>query len=136
MAYIKYKEMTRYYNFSKELNLNELPKDVYAYIEKDEQILIAYSSGANVFLLTSSKIIIYDVTGFIVEKETVHFFPFITVSSTAIELRGTHSAILLTMESGYQVRLNFKITDKQEQERFRRIYMYMVDVISKKRVSA
>lgn len=134
MAYIKYKELTKYYNFSKELDLKELPRDVYAYIENGEEILIAYSTNNDMFLLTTFKLIIIDVSGFLFQKQKIHFFPFLSISSTAIEFSEGRSSIFLSMDSGYQVQLNFVKMTKEEQNKIRSVYMNMVEIISKKRV--
>lgn len=134
MAYIKYKELTKYYNFSKELKLNELPEYVYSYIETGEEILIAYSTHNDIFLLTTYKLIIFDTDDLNKEKQRIHFFPHISVSSTAIEFNKNKSSIFLTMDSGYQVQLNFIKMTKEEQEKIRKVYMTMIEVISKKRI--
>ena len=134
MAYIKYKEITRYFNFRRELSREEIPKKVYSYIEANEEILIVYSTGNSIFCLTSLKLIIFDVRGIIELKETVHFFPFVSISSTAIEYVGSRVAILLSMDSGYQVRLNFVKMSEEEKRKIRSVYMDMVEAISRKRV--
>lgn len=131
MAYIKYKELTKYYNFSKKIELNELPQKAYTYIESDEQILIAYSTYNDLFLLTTNKIIVFDVSGVIEGIEKIHFFPFKTTSSTAIEFTKGKCSIYLSMDSGYQVQLNFvKLTEK-EQEEIKVAHARLVSTISK-----
>lgn len=134
MAYIKYKELTKYYNFSRELDLRELPRDVYAYIENGEEILIAYSTNNDMFLLTTFKLIIIDSGGFLSLKQRIHFFPFLSISSTAIEFANGRASIFLSMDSGYQVQLNFVKMTKEDQNKIRSVYMNMVESISKKRV--
>lgn len=134
MAYIKYKELTKYYNFSKELDLKELPEDTYAYIENGEEILIAYSTYNDIFLLTTNKIIVFDVSGVVEQKQKIHFFPFMSISSTAIEFCTGKVSIFLSMDSGYQVQLNFVKMAKEDQLKIRTVYMTMVEAISKKRV--
>lgn len=134
MAYIKYKELTKYYNFSKELNIKELPNEVYSYIENGEEILIAYSTFNDMFLLTTYKLIIIDVYGIITKKKRVHFFPFLSISSSAIELSRKKASIFLSMDSGYQVQLNFVNLSNEEQAKIKSVYMSMVEKVSKKRV--
>lgn len=134
MAYIKYKELTKYYNFSKELDLRELPEETYAYIENGEDILIAYSTYNDMFLLTTNKIIIFDVSGVVEQRQKIHFFPFMSISSTAIEFTPGKSSIFLSMDSGYQVQLNFVKMTEEDQHKIRTVYMTMVEAISKKRV--
>lgn len=134
MAYIKYKELTKYYNFSKELDINKLPNEVYAYIESDEQIKIAYSTYNDIFLLTNIKLIIIDVSGISEQVKKIHFFPFVSISSTAIEFSKGKFSIFLSMDSGYQVHLNFVKMTAEDQLKIRNVYMQMVETISKKRV--
>ena len=45
MAYIKYKELTKYFNFSKELDVGNLPTYVTDYLKKDEVIIKAYKTS-------------------------------------------------------------------------------------------
>lgn len=134
MAYIKYKELTKYYNFSNELEIKDIPEYVYSYIEDGEQILIAYSTYDDMFLLTNNKLIVIDTSGLIFKRQKVHFFPFVTISSTAIEFSRGKAAIHLSMDSGYQVRLNFVKLSREEQEKIKRVYMNMIKTISTKRV--
>ena len=42
MAYIKYKEIKKYFNFSSVLDKSKLPKYVKDYVFDDEKILVAY----------------------------------------------------------------------------------------------
>lgn len=132
MAYIKYKELTKYYNFSNELEIKDIPSYVYTYILEGEQILIAYSTYDDMFLLTTNKLVVIDVSGIFSKKQKIHFFPFVTISSTAIEFARGKAAIHLSMDSGYQVRLNFVKLTKEEQEKIKKVYMNMIKVISRK----
>ena len=58
MAYIKYKELA-YCKFSKKIDIKELPKFVFDYVDQDEQIWCSYSSFRKKLLLTDRKIIIF-----------------------------------------------------------------------------
>lgn len=131
MAYIKYKELTKYYNFSKKLELNEIPKKVTDYIELGEEILIAYSTYNDIFVLTNYKIMIFDVSGLVDQNEKIHFFPFMTTSSTAIEFTKGKTIIYLSMDSGYQVQLNFVKLTKEEQQEIKIAHMKLVSAISR-----
>ena len=134
MAYIKYKELTKYYNFSKELDLKDIPRDIYSYTQNGEEVLIAYSTFNDMFLLTNYKLIVVDTSGLINKRQKIHFFPFNRISSSAIEFSKGKAAIHLSMDSGYQVRLNFVKLTKEEQERIKKVYMNMIKTISTKRV--
>ena len=133
MAYIKYKELTKYYNFSKELKINEIPEKVFLYIEPNEEILLAYSTYNDTFIMTNLKIMVFDVSGITDSIEKIHFFPFSTISSTAIEMAKGKSSIYLSMDSGYQVQLNFVKMVEEEHIRMKKAHMKMVSEISKPR---
>ena len=133
MAYIKYKELTKYYHFSEELDVTKLPEYTYNFIEDNEALLLAYADGINMFIFTSRKLIVFEVNT-LLNKHKVHFFPYNHISSTAIETIPGRLAIYLSMDSGYQVRLNFVKLTKEEQEKIKRVYMRMIKTISTKRV--
>ena len=42
MAYIKYKELTKYFDFSKHIKTGDLPWYIYDYVYDDEEILVSY----------------------------------------------------------------------------------------------
>lgn len=61
----------------------------------------------------------------------IHFLPYKNISSTAILFKSNSVSILLTMDSGYQLRLNYVRMDASEKERIRKIYYKMVESIGK-----
>lgn len=133
MAYIKYKELTKYYNFSKKVSLNELPEKAYTYLDNEEKILMAYSTYNDLFLMTSTKIIVFDVSGVTDNIEKIHFFPFKNTSSTAIEFTKGKCSIYLSMDSGYQVQLNFVKMTEEEQKEMQLSHRMLVMAISNMR---
>ena len=132
MAYIKYKEMTQYFDFNRELDIKNLPDYVMEYIEEDEEIYVAYATVRDKFVMTNKKIILFDVRGISGACKRIHFFPFSSISSTAIEFNTNKVAILLSMDSGYQLRLNFVKMLAQDKTKIREFYMEMVKKISDK----
>lgn len=132
MAYIKYKELTQYFNFYKELDLKELPNYVTDYLEDGEVPYIAYGTYRDKFVLTDRKIILFDVRGISGKCKRIHFFPFVSISSTALEFKPNQVAILLSMDSGYQLRLNFVKMLAKDKTKIRSVYMHLIHRISKK----
>ena len=128
MAYIKYKELTGYFNFSEEMDLGNLPQYVIDYISPGESVVAGYATTDDKFVLTTKKILLFDVRSF-GRRKTIHIFPFNSISSSALEFKTNSSAILLSMDSGYQVRLNFVKMDPQDKARFRKFYMVLVNFI-------
>lgn len=134
MAYIKYKELTQYFNFYKELDIQNLPNYVTDYIEDGETPYVAYGTVRDKFVLTDYKIILFDVRGFRGKSKRIHFFPLLSISSTALEFRPNQVSILLSMDSGYQLRLNFVKMLAQDKTKIRSIYMHLIHCISQKKL--
>ncbi|MCM1370879.1 MAG: PH domain-containing protein [Clostridium sp.] len=129
MAYIKYKELTQYFNFYKELDINNLPNYVLEYIDSDEKILIAYETIRDKFVLTEHKIILFDVRGVLGKNKRIHFFPVASISSAALDFKPKKMSLLLSLDSGYQLRLNFVNMNPNDKVKMR---MFFTNVINKK----
>ncbi len=134
MAYIKYKELTQYFNFYKELDIQQLPNYVTDYLEEGEVPYVAYGTIRDKFVLTDRKIILFDVRGFRGKCKRIHFFPLLSISSTALEFKANQVAILLSMDSGYQLRLNFVKMLAEDKTKIRSVYMHLIHCISEKRI--
>ena len=134
MAYIKYKELTQYFNFYKELDIHKLPHYVTDYLEEGETPYVAYGTARDKFVLTDRKIILFDVRGISGKCKRIHFFPLLSISSTALEFKTNQVAILLSMDSGYQLRLNFVKMLAQDKTKIRSVYMHLIHRISEKHV--
>ena len=128
MAYIKYKELTEYFNFHQELDINNLPDYVKDYLSPKEEVFVAYATNNDKFVLTNKKILIFDVKG-ITGTKKIHIFPFKSISSSAIEFKANKTAILVTMDSGYQLRLNFVQMNPKDKRKFRQVYMILANNI-------
>ena len=131
MAYMKYKELTKYFNFSEELDLNNLPEYVTDFVTNGEKVLVGYATSKDKFIMTTKKIVLFEVSG-LESMKKIHFLPFNHISSSAIEFKPSKAAILLSMDSGYQLRLNFVDMTPDDKRKFRKVYMFLVDHITHK----
>lgn len=116
MAYIKYKELTKYFNFNTRLEIESLPKYVLDYVDKDEKIIGAYKTSRDKSVFTDKRMILFDVTPF-TKKKKVHIIPYKAIDTGSIEYDVGTVALLLSFTSGYQLRLNFvkmSAADKSE----------------------
>lgn len=132
MAYIKYKELTQYFNFYKKLDLNHLPSYINDYLEDKEVINAVYSTYRDKCVFTDKKIILFDQKGLFGKTKKIHFFPYKSISSSAIEYKETQTAILLSMDSGYQLRLNFVKMTPSDKSELRKIYFKMIEKVENK----
>ncbi len=128
MAYIKYKELAGSYGFYKELDIKNLAKYVIDYTSEGEKFVAAYSTMRDVCLFTDRKIVIYDVIG-LGKTKKIHFIPYHNVSSSAILFHTTTATILLTMNSGYQLKLTFRKLKAEDKTKIRKIYYHMIEKI-------
>ena len=60
MAYVKYKELTKYFNFNKEIDKDNLPKYVLDYVDDGEVIYKAYKTMSDRGIFTDSRMILFD----------------------------------------------------------------------------
>lgn len=132
MAYIKYKELTQYFNFYKQLDIDNLPSYVTDYISENEQILIAYGTVRDKFILTNNKIILFDVRGITGKNKRIHFFPVSSISSGALDFKSQGMGLLLSLDSGYQLRLNFVNMTPADKTKMRTVFTKIVNEICHK----
>lgn len=131
MSYIKYKELA-YCNFSKKIDIKDLPAFVFDYVEKDETIWCSYTSMRKKLVLTDKKIIIFVQTGILGKTKKIHFFPYVNISSSAIEYRNSSTSLLFSMDSGYQLTITIHNTDAAAKTEIRQTYFKLIDQIDDK----
>ena len=81
MAYLKFKELTQYFNFYKELDINDLPTYVTDYVDKGETIEAVYSTLRDKCLFTDHKIVL-----FLIKALILTFNCFVVSSKTSSSL--------------------------------------------------
>ena len=131
MAYIKYKELTKYFNFNEEIDPKYVPPYVKDYVSEGEHIYAAYKTKRDKAVFTDKSMILFDVLYFFGLSKKIHVIPYKSISSSAVVFYGTTGAILLSMDSGYQVRLNFVGLSPKEKTRLRLLYCHIMDKVKK-----
>ena len=127
MAYIKYKELTKYFNFRKEVEVDSLPNYVKDYVFDNETIKAAYKTSKDKGIFTNKRIILFDIQKFGIEK-TIHSIPYESISSIAVTFTKVSSALIFSMDSGYQIKLKFVNMSEEAKKNLRILYS---DVITK-----
>ena len=128
MAYIRYKELTKYFNFSKEIDPNELPTYVTDYLDDKEKVYKAYKTTRDKAVFTDQRMILFDVTPLSSQKK-VHYIPYKSISSGAVLFKLTSGAILLSFDSGYQLKLNFIRLNPENKTELRKLFTYIFERI-------
>ncbi len=106
MAYIKYKELTKYFNFNQKLDTGDLPKYVTDYVDSDEKIIAAYKTSRDKSIFTNKRMILFDVVPFTGVKR-IHILPYKNISTATIEYDLSRCSLFISYNSGYQLKLNF-----------------------------
>ena len=126
MAYIKYKELTKYFNFNKEIDKDSLPTYVTDYLKKGEVIVKAYKTSRDKGIFTNERMILFDVNP-ISNSKKIHIIPYSSISSGAILFKKISGAILLSFDSGYQLKLNFIRMNAKDKTELRKLFSYIFE---------
>lgn len=129
MAYIKYKELTKYFNFNKEIPLDTLPKYVLDYTTKDEEIFKAYKTLRDKAIFTNKRMILFDVN-FAATTKKIHIIPYHSISTAAIAFKSSSAYMLISFDSGYQMKLNFIRLDADGKTELRKLYSMIMNSIN------
>lgn len=136
MAYLKYKEVTKYFNFSKMILKGELPSYVTDYIFEDEIILCGYKTSRDYGVFTTKKIVLFDNTSTLGISKQVYTIPYNTISTLSIIFTRSGAELSLFLDSGYPVRVKFINMTNIDKKRVRLIYSIISKVINDQKVSA
>src|SRR5574344_149764 len=126
MAYIKFKEITQYFDFFEEMDLDNVPTYVTDYLCQGEKLEAVYCTFRDKCAFTNRKMILFDRRGIFGKSKKIYFFPYHKIGSSAIQYDPNKVIISLTMDSGYQLRLDFIKMKPEAKKRIRHIFMYVV----------
>ena len=129
MAYVKYKELTKYFNFNKEIDIKDLPKYVLDYVNSDETIYKAYKTKRDKAVFTDKRMILFDVSLFTTIKK-IHIIPYKSISTAAIWFKPNKSSIFISFDSGYQMRLDFINQNAYSKTELRKLYTKIMENVS------
>jgi hypothetical protein len=129
MAYIKYKELTKYFNFNKEIDIESLPSYVTDYLRKNEKIIKAYRTRRDKAIFTNTRMILFDIN-FLKTNRKIHIIPYNSISTAVIAFKPASAFILISFDSGYQMRLNFVNMGSKDKTELRKLYSYIMDIVS------
>lgn len=126
MAYVKYKELTKYFNFNKEIDIESLPTYVTDYISNKEKIYKAYKTFRDKAVFTDKRMILFDVHP-IWNTKKIHIIPYSSISTGAILFKKRDAAFFMSFDSGYQLKLNFVGLSAKDKTELRKLYSNIMD---------
>lgn len=124
MTYMRHKDLTRYFNFNKEVDIETLPKYVIDYLNKDEVIFKAYKTRRDKGVFTDTRMILFDIDP-IRHSKKIHVIPYNSISSGTIMFKKLSGHILLSFDSGYQLKLKFVGLSNTDKTDLRKLFHYM-----------
>ncbi len=107
MAYIKYKEVTKYFNFSRSIKLEDLPEYVTEYTYDGEEILAAFMTDVDYGVFTTKKIILFDKGSSLGLFKQIYTIPYNTISTLSIIYKIHQAEFSIFLDSGYPLILKF-----------------------------
>lgn len=127
MSYIKFKELSKYFDFKKEIQPKDLPDYAKEYVSDKEEILLGYKNSKDYAVFTNKKMILFDRDPLAVHYKKIHMFPYSSISSSAINFKPGKVELLFSFDSGYQLHLNFIDMNHDKKENIKTVYKEMMD---------
>ena len=128
MAYIKFKELSKYFDFKTEVTEDNLPEYAKEYVDSSEKIILSYKNSKDYAVFTDKKIILFDRDTLAVYYKKIHIIPYKSISSSAINFMPGKVELLLSLDSGYQMHINFIDMHHNQKENIKIIYKAMMKV--------
>lgn len=128
MAYIKFKELTKYFDFKREVNVDELPEYVMEYVENEEKVVMAYKNTKDYVAFTNKRILLFDRDALSLYYKKIHIIPYVSISTSAINFKPGKVELLFSLDSSYQVHLNFIDMHHDKKENIKKVYKMIMKV--------
>lgn len=125
MAYIRYKEVTREFNFTRYVEAKNVPLFVREYIYGDEILLAAYKVGKDHGIITDKKIVLFDNTQSFGRRKEITTIPYRAITAHSVIFRPTAAEIYLLLETSNPMLLKFSGMRDTDKLRLRYLYNAM-----------
>ena len=127
MAYIKFKELSKYFDFKEEIATDRLPDYAKEYVSNKESIIGSYKNSKDYAVFTDKKMILFDRDTLAVYYKKIHIFPYTSISRSAINFKPGKVELLFSFDSGYQLHINFIEMNHDKKEKLKTIYKTMMN---------
>ena len=136
MAYLKYKEVTKYFYFSKNITEKELPKYVLDYVFEDEKVLTGYKTKRDYGVFTTKKMVLFDNSSTFGITKEVFTIPYNTISTISVIFKMRGAELSLFLNSGYPMRIKFVDMSSVDKLRLRLLYSCISRAINEQTLPA
>lgn len=122
MAYIRYKEITKHFNFSRAIKREELPTYINHYVSEDENVLACYETSRDHGVFTDKKIILFDNVSVFGKYKQVFTIPYKSISLISVLFSEKSAELNITMDCTYPMKLIFVNMRAEDKVRLRVLY--------------
>ena len=122
MDYIKFKELSKYFDFKTEVGTEALPEYAKEYVESNEKIVFAYKNNKDYAVFTDKKMILFDRDSLAIYYKKIHIIPYMSISTSAINFKPNKVELLFSLDSGYQLHINFIAMNHDKKENIKKVY--------------
>ena len=123
MAYMKFKVLTKYFDFKTEvLDSSLLPEYTIEYLTQTENTLLAYKNSKDYILFTNKKMVLFDRDPLAAYYKKIHIVPYKSISTGAINYMPGKVELLFSLDSGYQLHINFIGTNHDQKENLKKVF--------------
>lgn len=130
MAYIRYKEVTKHFNFSKAVGEAQLPRYVRQYVLEDETILAAYKTSRDHGIFTDKKMVLFDNFKMFGPSKEIFTIPYSSISVISVAFGSSTSELNLSLDCGFPLKLRFVNMKAEDKVRLRLLYTCINRVIN------
>lgn len=130
MAYIRYKEVTKHFNFSRVISREKLPAYTKQYVLDDENILACYETSRDHGIFTDNKIVLFDNVSLLGKYKQIYTIPYKSISVFAITFGNSDAELNLSLDCGFPLNLKFVNMKAEDKIRLRVLYTCINRIIN------
>ena len=107
MSFIKFKPIASHFNFFVTLSRDGIDRESLSYIDKEEDILLAFRSKRDIGIFTNKRIILIDRKGLRGFRKSIYAIKYESISSYALNIHNLDSTIEIITDSSHRLLINF-----------------------------
>lgn len=130
MAYARFKELTKYFDFKEEIKIDDLPDYTLEYVNEGEKVLGGYKTSRDYAAFTDKTMILFD-RDLIKSYKKIHVIPYKSINTSAICFKPGRAEILFSLDSGYQMKIVFVNMNHDKKENLKVIYKTLIKNMGK-----
>lgn len=129
-AYMKIKEVAKYFDFEEALKREDLPGYIRHYVPADETILVAYKTNRDHGVFTDRKIVLFDHISTKENYKQIYTIPYFSITILSLVFLEESAEVNLSLINGVSLKLNFVQLKPDDKVRLRLLYTCMNRIVN------